>query len=487
MPTFDSPAQPERFAQWMIIFSVCAGIAALSLDFIYTTAQILFDPTFLKGFSFFLVQVVLVSAVGGGIGAPLGGLILRSRWITESAVRFLRLGMWFLFFAAWTSPAWLIMQRTVDLGSPDRIILILDVAILIIPTTLFAACYHHLTARYRLELNRRSAALYVIRSVLLHASFYVFLAQLWLYEKGWYWFEHSESTWWARATATIVLLAPFLLIVVWGSSSRFEKTSSTKGVAAFREIRASNWKSFIGAGILWMLCFVVWNTFSDLLSTIFMIAPLHDVISAAYTLLTTGSMIAKRESTLWWDIAVSAREISEGLLLSGVLALILVKVVETANSRVRLSWLFALTHLVPIVLAFRLIFWIGVGHWLKVVMVAAASLYPFTETLWGLRAAPRMTRVLMALDNALPYAFFGMFFGEAYGATAGVGFFVLVARATGYETEALAASLIALSLMIAVSFILRFIVKRLITAEAELMLLGKGSEHRPVSKPMVEI
>ena len=98
-----------------------------------------------------------------------------------------------------------------------------------------------------------------------------------------------------------------------------------------------------------------------------------------------------------------------------------------------------------------------------------------------------MTRVLMALDNALPYAFVGMLFGEAYAATSGVGFFVVVARASGYRTEALAASLIALSLMIAVSFILRFIVKRLVTSEPELMLVRNGSQHRPGSKPMVEI
>ena len=66
---------------------ISAGVLALCLDFIYTTAQILFDTTFLKGFGFFLVQVVLASAVGAGIGASLSELILRSRWITESAIR----------------------------------------------------------------------------------------------------------------------------------------------------------------------------------------------------------------------------------------------------------------------------------------------------------------------------------------------------------------------------------------------------------------
>lgn len=93
----------------------------------------------------------------------------------------------------------------------------------------------------------------------------------------------------------------------------------------------------------------------------------------------------------------------------------------------------------------------------------------------------------MALDNALPYAFFGMLFGETFASTKGVGFFIAVARSSGYRTEALAASLITLALMIVVSIILRLILKRLITSESELMLVGNGSQHRPVSKPLVEI
>ena len=384
MVTLGSQAQPERFAQWLTIILISAGVLALCLDFIYTTAQILFDTTFLKGFGFFLVQVVLASAVGAGIGASLSELILRSRWITESAIRFLRLGMWLPFFGAWATSTWVI-EWSKEIAVPHWTEPSLQLAIPIIPTVLLAACYYQLTARYTLQLNRRSAAVQVIRPILLHASFYVFLAQLWLYEKGWYWFEHTPSTWWARAIATIVLLALFLLLIVWGGSSRFEKTASMKGTAAFREIFASNWKSFIGAATLWMLCFAVWDNFYVFLRDVFMIAPIRQVIRASYALLTSGSMMANWDTSLWWDIAVSSSEIGEGLLLSGLIALMLVRVVESANSRVRLSWLFSLTHLIPIVLAIRLIMWIGVAHSLKVVIVAAASLYPFTETLWGLR------------------------------------------------------------------------------------------------------
>jgi ABC-type nitrate/sulfonate/bicarbonate transport system permease component len=478
MSTLDSPAHPERFAPWFSVILVYALILALFLDFV-KTAQILFNPSFLRGFGFFMVQVTFISAVGGGLGTILAELALRSRWITEGAIRFLRLGMWLPFFGAWAAPTWRI-EWSKELAAPDWTELILRMAIPIIPTALFAASYHQLTARFTLALDRRSAALYMFRSVVLHVLFFAFLAQLYFYYDGWQWFLYSRTEWWERAAATVLLLAGFLLLIAWGSNSGFEKTSRMKAVAAFRQIRASDWKSFLTAGSLWLLCFAVWNAFYVFLRDVFMIAPIHQVIRSAHRLLTTGSMMANMESTLWRDIAASAREIGEGLLLGGLIALMLVRVVKAGGSRIRLTWIFALTHILPIVIAVRLVPLIGIGHWLKPVIIAAASLYPFAHTLWELRTAPRLIRGLMALDNALPYAVFGMFFGELWAAVEGVGFFIIVARGKGNRTEALAASLITLGLMIVVSFILRLIMKRLLTADAEVMVVGKGNQHGPI-------
>jgi ABC-type nitrate/sulfonate/bicarbonate transport system permease component len=474
MAILESQPQPERFAQWMTVFLVGAGIAALCLDLIYATAQILFDPSFLRGFGFFMVQVTLVSAVGGGIGATLAELALRNRWVTESAIRFLRLGLWLPFFGAWATPTWSIKWSD-TLSLPYAADPILRLAIPTIATTLFAASYYHLTARYTLQLNRRSAVAHIIPSVVLHTVFFAFVAQGFLYPDGWRWFPtYTGSGWWPSAAAAFLPLAGCLLVLVWGSSSRFDKTAKLKGIADIRQILASNWESLLGAGLLCLLCFAFWNVFYVFLRDVFMIAPLRQVIKAAFRLLTTGSLIANRESTLWPDLAVSAQEIGEGVLLSGILAFILVKVVEVTESRIRLSWLFAFTHTVPIIIAIRLISWVGPGHWLRAVIIAAASLFPFTQTLWGLRTAPLFTRTLVALNNALPYVVFGMLFGELWASTDGLGFFIVFALVRGNRTEALAASLIMLGLMIPVSFILRLILKRLITPESELMLVGKS-------------
>src|SRR5918994_7985580 len=40
----------------------------------------------------------------------------------------------------------------------------------------------------------------------------------------------------------------------------------------------------------------------------------------------------------------------------------------------------------------RLVPWIGIGHWLKPVIIASASLYPFAQTLWGCELHPHHSR-----------------------------------------------------------------------------------------------
>jgi ABC-type nitrate/sulfonate/bicarbonate transport system permease component len=120
------------------------------------------------------------------------------------------------------------------------------------------------------------------------------------------------------------------------------------------------------------------------------------------------------------------------------------------------------------VLAITLTPWLGKGHWLKAVIVAATSFSSFAEIFWGFRGAPLVPRILLAVDNALPYAFVGMLFGELWAATSGLGFFTIVARAAGNRTEALASALITLGLMVSVSFVLKLSIKWLLSSEPKL-------------------
>jgi ABC-type nitrate/sulfonate/bicarbonate transport system permease component len=71
----------------------------------------------------------------------------------------------------------------------------------------------------------------------------------------------------------------------------------------------------------------------------------------------------------------------------------------------------------------------------------------------------------MAIDNALPFAFVAMLFGELWAATAGLGFVMTVASATYQTNKGLAGFLITVFLLVALSTTVRWIVKRFYSVE----------------------
>ena len=94
------------------------------------------------------------------------------------------------------------------------------------------------------------------------------------------------------------------------------------------------------------------------------------------------------------------------------------------------------------------------------VCVAGLSFYPLLHTVWSFHEEPRLCRVFLAADHALPYAFAATLYGQMMMATAGLGFATIVASAI-YQTEkAFALFLITLSLLYVLSTTLRLVAKR---------------------------
>jgi ABC-type nitrate/sulfonate/bicarbonate transport system permease component len=98
------------------------------------------------------------------------------------------------------------------------------------------------------------------------------------------------------------------------------------------------------------------------------------------------------------------------------------------------------------------------GH--KVILVGFLSFFTITQILWGLRGHPLASRVLLAIDEALPIAFVAMLFSEMYAATKGVGFAMVVASAGNQTDKALAIFLITAALLAVISATLRSFAKR---------------------------
>jgi hypothetical protein len=73
-------------------------------------------------------------------------------------------------------------------------------------------------------------------------------------------------------------------------------------------------------------------------------------------------------------------------------------------------WLHMLAHK-----SLNFIFWIPSS-------VVVFCFYPFIQAFWVTRDQPLFSRLLFAMETALPYAFTGMIYGEMMNATAGLGF-----------------------------------------------------------------
>jgi hypothetical protein len=408
-----------------------------------------------------VLQIGIVSALAGGVGLASGELVLCHDGCTQSMIRFLRLGRWLPFFVVWAAPIWWI-RWSQALNIPASTEPVLQLVIAIFPAMVFTACYFYLSVRYTLRLDRRAAAFAVLLPILSDALLLTLLLQVTLYANanGWPWFAPLLPDWRARPSAAVLLVGGFSFLLHRIGSSTLGKTATLNGATIVGQLRETNWTSRLGAAILWVLCFALWYRLFVLLRDIFAIAPLREVSRAAHRLLTTGYVTASTQEPLWLDVAVSSQELAEGLLLTGIVGIIAVKAVQfAADSTLRSSWFFAATHTVPVVLAILSIAWIGVGHWFRATIVAAVSLLPFVQSLWGLRDRPLFSRILLALDSALPYAFIGMLFAQLFASTAGLGFLIVVMRAEGNRTEALATSLITFGLLVVVSLALRLVAK----------------------------
>jgi ABC-type nitrate/sulfonate/bicarbonate transport system permease component len=120
-----------------------------------------------------------------------------------------------------------------------------------------------------------------------------------------------------------------------------------------------------------------------------------------------------------------------------------------------------LTGVVPIALSVLFLIWFGIltsGQ--TVAGVALLTCFPFLQVLWGLRDRPLLCRILLAIDDALPFGFVAMLFGEAMSSVAGLGFLMMSMHTDERLTdEGLAAAILTVALLIILSGTLRFVVR----------------------------
>ena len=185
-------------------------------------------------------------------------------------------------------------------------------------------------------------------------------------------------------------------------------------------------------------------------------------------------LLTSRE--IWCDINISLFEVGGGLIFGGLFAFAISTVMNSSEKIERaIAKALPSAHLAPIALWpiiffcvlpngsstnwYRSFFSMGIGG--KIILVGFLTFFAFIQTLWALREVNLSQRMLIAIHDALPIAFVAMLFGELFGATAGLGFEMIVASATYQYQQGLGSFLITVLLLVTISTILRSLVRLL--------------------------
>lgn len=430
------------------------------------TLKVLVDLGFLTKFTFVLIVVAFTSLLGGAIAVFLGFLIMRSVWVTQATLPSLRTGRWVPFLVYWALPIWPPQE-----GYHYDPIFWAWIATL--APIVLATCYSYLSARSIIGLGWRETRALVVRESFIQTLLISLVSQGLVSPYGWHQFFLPEGGELTVGYTALFLLVAFLFLLNLASRSSFNNTAATRATVLLNEVASRSRRSLWGGVLLGVICLIIWHLLS-LFGFYPLISSPLDSLKAAYRLLAIGTGIPKADKTIWGDIGISLLEVTGGLILAGAAALLVCKRISTNSTfRSLVILLLPLTYVVPIVLPLFLFYWLLAIPSLPRVLgtasfplqttagVAFLAFFPFVQALWGLRTLPLFCRILMAVDEALPFAVVAMFFGEVMHAVAGLGFFTLVARhLTHRVTEGIATSLISVALLVILSSTIRWIVKR---------------------------
>lgn len=390
------------------------------------------DIEVLRGFPAMLREVIFSFASGSLIGIAIGALVLYSSSLSALIRSLLRILLWLPLIVIFAVPAPLVMG-------------IIAVAL--------CACYYYIAARSSLGLRLSDAWIYTAREALLQALLVCLLSQLWV--SHWQWSNFTmfmEIGPGFKVFATLVGLMGF---INWCFRSDFQLMANTHAAILSQELESKKRLSF--------------NCFQT--SAIYTLTLLATVSLLFY--LSFGSIL---NNQIWRDMGLSLLEVIGGIVSGGLVGQgVFVLLSRKASLRKLVFPLLPLMHISAIALwLIVFVVWLNwfrpanssfLYFWHKVIAVGCLTFFPLVQSLWGFRDRPIFYRVLIAIHEALPIAFVAMFFGEAYGATQGVGFLAVVASATQQSDKAIAVCFLTFVLMVGLSVLLRWAVITLYSSE----------------------
>jgi ABC-type nitrate/sulfonate/bicarbonate transport system permease component len=398
---------------------------------------------FFTGFWLMLLQVGALSLIGGLLGIS-AARILHSA-LARAAICFLRLGHWLPVFGLWAVALPLFQ---VGGNASDAIVMQAITFFALVPAVAFASMYHYLSARVTLDLEWRNARRDIWRGTVLIAALVVFICQRFA-PYGWDWADFKLPQYNFRYEA-VLLLAGTLFVLELLFRSNFERSAGKSGSIVVRELSERRSRSMLLAFVIGAVCIALWFAYDYFLFINTLIAWPAEVIVAIFNRVVTFNSFARH-------IGVSLGEIFAGIFLSLCVSLIICRALSLNSSiRALANYVLPLTYIT--LLMFHPLFFIRLGtssH--KVAAVALLTFFPLTKVLWGLRGHRFDSRLLLGVDEALPFAFIAMFWAEAMHSEAGLGFLMIAAQSALKFADAIALAMLSFVLLLSLSATIRTI------------------------------
>lgn len=328
-----------------------------------------------------------------------------------------------------------------------------------IPAVALGSCYHMLCLRLLTDLDWQRTFSETASLAIHRGMFISIVVTLSVWTEYWVVYPANNNV--ARHYVAVLILMLFLLIANWTTRSEISQSAALRKQLIINMLRG-NHGTFWTAALIVTALGVSWQLLSAL--GYFRVS-LSGIVSAIPTLFSTSDILN--------DISASLLEILAGCAVSGLLVLIISPFISRSEPFHKWALpLFSLTFAIPMMLLPAWHGWVlSIGRqsnyvkwpnylvW-EATCVATLSFFPLMQILWTLSTERLATKLLLAVEQALPYGFAAILYGEMMSATSGLGFAVVVATATLQLEKGFAIFFITLSLLLVLTTTLRFIVMR---------------------------
>ena len=397
---------------------------------------------------FFALQFITVVTIGGLLGWFLGSMTYRFSFIASLILPALSYLQWIPFLITWALPVWPPREPYVY----TFIILIWGLSCMQVMISTFQ---WYLILRTILELDWPKARLHLIRHMFLMGFFICFISQLWLQPYGWQWFAIYEPNWRERLLINFLMLFGGLVVLNLLLRTDFKETADLSW-SVIRRTRSLN-SAFAVSGLLVtvLFCLSVWFLLGRVLNNLLGLPPVVDI------LMEITIMASSFSDSVAYPLMMSLAEVLLGVSIAAGSAVVITQLSNhRSGARQIVELLVPYTFVIPVLISLVALPW---PRPLRIAFgVALISIYPCMEVMWrtaihiGHRAVP------IAIDEALPFAFIGMLFGEAMFSTSGVYLLIIQARSHQATTNrAVALAVLIFATLVLLSSCFRWIANRL--------------------------